>query len=434
MDIQGIFFSIIKGDSHLISPLASVDKKSDESVPAATRLEGDIIRYNPAKLDEMGEDGVPQIMGDIVHLSLLHMERRKATIAGIKELEPVFDIAADLATYHNITDSKKFINPKDMGLKEGLSAEEYFTLVMDKVDEKKIDLNQMMQELQGQGQGQPQQGQGQGEPQDGEGEGEGGGDGESQAKAQNGKKSMSAYDKLLEKLGVKGKHSQDHSQWNQMSMPAQHNAKAVLADALNKSRGNLPAGLKRLLKHLVDEPQVRWTDRLRNLVGNKVAATKKKYTMMRPSRRFGVPHPGQKRIRRGLIAAHIDTSGSMSEVDIAIGLVELKGIADAYGAPFQLMIGDCKIESVERITGKMDIDKVQIKGGGGTSHVPVFKWLEEQALPVDLLICITDLYTEFPSQEPEFPVIWVTATKDAKPPFGEVLLVEQKDLSGEEED
>ena len=417
MDIQGILFSIILKDSYLIAPLAHADKQPNPNLPCSTRLDGDQIQYNPELLDKMKDDGPSQILGEIIHMSLMHPERRKSVTTGMSEMEPIFDVAADLATFHNITSSTKFIRPGDFEFPEGLAAEEYFNLLCDLVQQKGVNMSEIMGGQSSSGQGE------QGDDQSGQVEGKDQGSGSSQ-KQDGGERTANAYNKLLRALGAKGKHKQDHSQWGEVPISAQHTQKMILMDVL-KHRGDIPLGLKRLLHLLQGEPQIRWTDRLRNLVGSFIAATRKKYTMMRPSRRFGIPHPGTKRLKRGMIAVHIDTSGSMDDMDTAIAIKEVKGIADAYGAPFTLMMGDTEVQVVEKVLSKYDLDKIQIKGGGGTDHRPLFKYVEDHKMAIELLICITDLWTVLPERPPRYKVLWVTCT-DEKPHFGEVMKIEKK--------
>jgi predicted metal-dependent peptidase len=347
----------------------------------------------------------------------------------MENLEAVFDIAADLATYHNITDSKTFARPQDLGFPEGLAAEEYMGLLMEKLKKEGIDLNKAIQ-------GQPQQQKGQKgngqkgpqdpnqQPQDGEGDGEGDQQGQGQPQDGGGSDAMDRQNNLMKALGLGNKQGQDHSQWHEVPLQDQEESKRVMLDALTKARGDLPAGLKRLLKHLTGPTQVPWYERLRKLVGNTLAGVKKRYTMKRPSRRFGWPFPGQVRNKRGNLYAYLDTSGSMDDTEIAIAVHEMHGIAKALGTQFYLIQADADISAVDRIISRDDIQKLKIKGGGGTSSIPVFKYLEDKKC--DMLVAFTDLYTVFPNEKPQYPVIWVTTNKTDKVPFGETIIIKRK--------
>ena len=60
----------------------------------------------------------------------------------------------------------------------------------------------------------------------------------------------------------------------------------------------------------------------------------------------------------------------------------------------------------------------KIKGGGGTSFVPVFEWAEKQDRQPELLVYFTDAEGQFPKQEPVCPTIWLVKGK-AKVPWGQ---------------
>ena len=51
-------------------------------------------------------------------------------------------------------------------------------------------------------------------------------------------------------------------------------------------------------------------------------------------------------------------------------------------------------------------DKFRLKGGGGTSFVPVFDLLEEDFEKPAVVLYLTDGYGDAPKKEPNYPVIW----------------------------
>jgi len=93
------------------------------------------------------------------------------------------------------------------------------------------------------------------------------------------------------------------------------------------------------------------------------------------------------------------------------------------------MCGDCETPNADRILSKYDMDKIQIKGGGGTDHRPVFKYLEDKKEPVDLLILFTDTYTCWPEHPPKYQVIVVTCTQETNgvPSWCEVIHIDKKE-------
>tara|TARA_R110000824_G_scaffold147253_1_gene316707 strand:+ start:1075 stop:2361 length:1287 start_codon:yes stop_codon:yes gene_type:complete len=53
--------------------------------------------------------------------------------------------------------------------------------------------------------------------------------------------------------------------------------------------------------------------------------------------------------------------------------------------------------------------ELDIFGGGGTSFDPIFDYIEEELLPVSALVYFTDGYGQVHSQEPNYPVLWLTS-------------------------
>lgn len=116
------------------------------------------------------------------------------------------------------------------------------------------------------------------------------------------------------------------------------------------------------------------------------------------------------------IAIAIDTSGStMNFIDKFIGfikehLIELKPVTA------HILYHDAAISSYQVFqSGLDDVEnyKFDVKGGGGTSHVPVWKYIDEKLIKngdkVELIVCLTDGYTDFgegPSDK-SIPIVWV---------------------------
>jgi len=66
-----------------------------------------------------------------------------------------------------------------------------------------------------------------------------------------------------------------------------------------------------------------------------------------------------------------------------------------------------------------------LHGGGGTSHVPVFKWIDENRPDARVVVACTDGETRFPKEEDvRAEVIWVSTEKEeADYPFGRVVML-----------
>ena len=123
------------------------------------------------------------------------------------------------------------------------------------------------------------------------------------------------------------------------------------------------------------------------------------------------------------VVVAVDTSGSMSPEDLRTIGAELRTIS-RYAANITVIIADAQIRQVVEAKDLPDfLASSKMKGGGGTSHIPVFQWLQEHNRRPDLFIGITDLFSRFPSEEPPFPVLWITQGRHGTAPWGRVLEV-----------
>lgn len=406
-----ILYEMLHNDDYMIGSYAKTDKVKNDKLTTPTKLTGERVEYNDEKMAAMGLDCVTQMMGEITHLALMHPERRKNLVGDMVSLRPFADLAADLAVFHNLSSEKrnvsgKFPKPSDFGLEEGLSMEEYFIKLIEKAKEKGHDPESMpkMQSQPGQGQGQ------------GQGEGEGDGPPDPNPTSQD----------IMKALGVdpKGKQEQDHSGWGQVPVGAQEAAKQAMIEGLGKNKGNIPLGMQRILNQLCEEKEdIRWQERLRRLVGTRFASRKYRRTLKHPSRRWGIGYSGKRKKKRGTLTVAIDTSGSMSEVDLGLCLHHLRTISACHEAPLEIIIVDCDIHERKYLRTQKDIAQLDLKGGGGTSTLPVFNALIKH--PPDMLIFLTDLYTDFPEKAPKYPVIWgIVNNPQGKAPWGENFHIE----------
>jgi predicted metal-dependent peptidase len=158
------------------------------------------------------------------------------------------------------------------------------------------------------------------------------------------------------------------------------------------------------------------------LVGRKVSLIEKRYTTKKYSRRFGMPFQGKVNIKKGDIAIAIDTSGSITDVDMNEFLTRIYYIAKMWKNSIRILIGDCEVYTNILIRQPRDVLQLKIEGGGGTSSKPFFEQLRRT--PPCLLIFFTDLYTDYPDEMPPFPVLWATENMNKDVPFGKKFKIE----------
>jgi predicted metal-dependent peptidase len=153
--------------------------------------------------------------------------------------------------------------------------------------------------------------------------------------------------------------------------------------------------------------------------------------MKYPSRRFGPGWPGKKRLHRGTLVQAFDSSGSVGDTEMAIMVSKGKQVAKRYGAPYLALVCDAQVHTVKMIRRVVDLDEIEVLGGGGTSSLPVFKYLEDNKVRADLMMYFTDLEIDFPPEKPKevAQMIWVVVNNPRRTevPFGDVINVEIKE-------
>lgn len=204
-----------------------------------------------------------------------------------------------------------------------------------------------------------------------------------------------------------------------------------------KAMGKMPAGLERFVDDLL-KPKVPWHEKLRYAFVKAVGRDASDWNKLNRRRYItqGVIMPSYKGYGCGTVVFCVDTSGSMSNEEIKQGLSECDSILVDCNPEFVFLIGcDARVETVhelgsgDTLAGQPEL--CTLGGGGGTSFIPPFEWLEERAIVPDCLVYFTDMGGSFPEEEPGFPVIWC-ATTDYRPShdlIGEVIPVELDDGS-----
>lgn len=201
------------------------------------------------------------------------------------------------------------------------------------------------------------------------------------------------------------------------------------AATVARSQGKLPSGMEGILKDLL-EPKISWYDVLRHLMKSK---RKDDYDPRRYNRRmtlFDVYLPTLYSEGMGPMVVVRDTSGSCMG-DQEKFLTELASIM-AEVKPDKLYLLDCdagiREDSVKEFNyneGDRLIQEAKtFYGGGGTSFVPPFNWVKEKNLRPEVLVYLTDMYGDFPTSAPGYPVMWVSTSDIKQAPFGTCLPIE----------
>jgi predicted metal-dependent peptidase len=193
-----------------------------------------------------------------------------------------------------------------------------------------------------------------------------------------------------------------------------------------KAMGNLPAGIEQGTVTAYKPVQESWYNQLHRYMQSLSTST---YNWARINRRALITHglfaPLHYSEALGDVAIFLDTSGSCFQKAQQANFTEhLNAIlAEAKPRRIHLYYFDTKVYPGEVIeAGELDI-ATKPKGGGGTSFVPIFQQLEDDAITPEVCIILTDMLGRFPDRDPDYPVVWADVLGAKEAPFGETIHV-----------
>jgi predicted metal-dependent peptidase len=196
------------------------------------------------------------------------------------------------------------------------------------------------------------------------------------------------------------------------------------AAAIAKRQGQLPSHLERLINELL-EPKIDWKQYLHNFVKGKIMTD---YTWAKGNRRYLAQDmylPSVYSESPGEIVIAVDTSGSIGEKELAQFGGEIKAIVgDVKPLKTHVIYCDASVNKVDTFDQDDEISMLKGVGGGGTSFKPPFAWVEKMKIEPMAFIYLTDMYGDFPSKEPTYPVLWGSTTKSLVAPFGQTLFID----------
>lgn len=178
----------------------------------------------------------------------------------------------------------------------------------------------------------------------------------------------------------------------------------------------------------LDSPQEKWEDKLREYALNCVTGSKDS-TWRKPNRRFlgeDILMPSMSSDEIPIIVNAIDTSGSIGVAELTKEMNEVCGIMnDVEFSNLHLLYWDDSVAGHEIYNSsnyQNFINETKPKGYGGTDVKVVFEYLKKKEITPNVCIIMTDGYTDFPKEVPEYPVIFVITT-DITPPFGKIVRI-----------
>ncbi len=180
--------------------------------------------------------------------------------------------------------------------------------------------------------------------------------------------------------------------------------------------GKLSGEMARQIDHLL-QSQVPWRALLARFMS---FSGREDFNYHRPSRREGEAiFPSLRSAEVELVVA-VDTSGSISESELDAFIGEVDALKGQVRARVTLLACDAALhaDAPWRFEPWEHLEAPALTGGGGTSFVPVFEWIEKQDRLPDAVVYFTDADGEFPVRAPACPVVWLVKGRRAVP-FGE---------------
>lgn len=188
-----------------------------------------------------------------------------------------------------------------------------------------------------------------------------------------------------------------------------------------KQRGTLPENIKKIVEQF-QSSKLNWREILAQYLTACFGGSR---CWLPPNRRYiagGLYLPRCRDIRLQAVLA-IDTSSSVSD-DLELFAAELLALLNSFGKyELTVICCDAEIQSVETYTQDFPFSSrnIQFQGGGGTSFIPVFQYVQNKLPGTQILIYFTDGYGDIP-EKPYFQVLWaITPTGRNFVPWGDEI-------------
>lgn len=180
----------------------------------------------------------------------------------------------------------------------------------------------------------------------------------------------------------------------------------------HKDQGVIPAGWFRWAEEVL-QPKVNWKELLKRKVRGAITigtGQRIDYSLARPHRRAEIYEPVLPPSLQGdfvpRIVCVVDTSGSISERELAQGLAEVRQVLESLRVPILVLPCDAVPYEPIKVFTASQLLRLRLKGGGGTNMVAgIEAALSLKPMP-DVVIVLTDGYTPFPNRRYKVPVIF----------------------------
>lgn len=209
---------------------------------------------------------------------------------------------------------------------------------------------------------------------------------------------------------------------------------ARACDETQKNQGNIAALVKETMDKFGDS-KLPWWIILRNRIKSRIDKDDFQASWSKRKLPLGIITPGLLSQKMNTIFFALDTSGSMSDLELEQGIAELRALFREGRTKMAFVCVDAQAGSIMKIDDHelLTLEKINkfMYGRGGTDFRPAFdaaeKYLKENPEEtLDLFVYFTDMYGTFPEKRPHYDVLWCSTQGVNNAPFGEVVDVRMR--------
>lgn len=187
-----------------------------------------------------------------------------------------------------------------------------------------------------------------------------------------------------------------------------------------QSRGSIDGFLKRAIDNVLKPKYNPW-DHLQMYLTKTAKADVSWSRLNRRHLARNIYLPGRHSPALGELVIMFDLSGSITDEQARMMGWVMQSAMERMPGKLTILYHDIPVHRVQEWEPGDEELKFESTGGGGTSHLPAFQAVTEMGLEPELILAVTDMYTEFPPSFP-FPTLWLnTVASNITPPFGDVI-------------
>lgn len=213
----------------------------------------------------------------------------------------------------------------------------------------------------------------------------------------------------------------DHESWQDAdSTPvtlAEEMLRSMVRDALRGSDGETPSDIRSVVDALLHPAPIPWRQVLRQFIAT-AGRTGRSSTWMREHRRFMHETPGARKRRKLNLLVGVDVSDSTNIAALREAFAaELVNLARGRDCSITVLYANSRIQQIETF-GSASFVAQRYDGGGFTDLRPVFKYAKNMHPLPAAIIYLTDGIGPVPEQM-SLPTLWVLTREGEKPaPWG----------------